>query len=109
MLLGQRAVHDAALVPILRWLMPAAGVLLLLESLIIVGAAALRGIGVVRATFALALLGSVLTIGALWAAGVWYGYGLPGLWGGMLGGFVLTAGAVLLRCLREFRALPAPL
>lgn len=109
MLLGQRAVHDAALVPILRWLMPAAGVLLLLESLVIVGAAALRGIGVVRATFALALLGSVLTIGALWAAGVWYGYGLPGLWGGMLGGFVLTAGAVLLRCLREFRALPAPL
>lgn len=84
-------------------LMPQAGLLLALQTLVVVGAATLRGIGLVRAPMWLALLGyGVIAGSAQWVLGVRLGYGTSGIWTGLNLGVAVTATAVLWHCVRSF-------
>ncbi|MDK2125942.1 MATE family efflux transporter [Parachitinimonas caeni] len=103
LLLGPRAA-EPQLAALLRGVMPATGVLFLFETIIIVSAAALRGIGVTRSPLALSVVGyGLFTAGGIWLAAIVLGHGLLGVWIGLLGGFGITTIAVLLRCRSEFR------
>jgi multidrug resistance protein, MATE family len=84
-------------------LMLQAGLLLALQALVVVGAAALRGVGLVRAPVWLAVLGyGVVAGGAQWLLGVRLGGGTTGIWTGLNLGVALTAAAVLWHCVRSF-------
>jgi len=98
----------AAAMPLLAPVTLLGAVLLLLQALIVIAAALLRGIGQTRAPLRQAFFGyMVVASGAQLVLGPWLGYGLAGVWYGLLAGFGVTALAVLWRCYREFR-LPAP-
>ncbi|MCA3242309.1 MAG: hypothetical protein ING89_13515 [Rubrivivax sp.] len=91
----------------LRQFMPLAGAVLLLQTLIVIGAAVLRGLGQTRAPLVQAAIGYlVFGVGgqALFSLGL--GAGAVGLWWGLLLGFALTAIAVLARCHSQMRLAP---
>lgn len=92
---------------LLRQFMPLAGLVLLLQALIVIGAAVLRGLGQTRAPLVQAAIGYlVFGVGgqALFSLGL--GAGAVGLWWGLLLGFAITAIAVLARCYSQLRLAP---
>jgi len=99
--LGQMA-YQADAAAALRQIMPWAGLVLCMQSLIVVGAAILRGLGQTRAPLLQALFGyGFVGIGSQWGLAVVHGGGLLGLWQGLAAGFGLTAIALCWRCARE--------
>ncbi|HFC12694.1 MAG TPA: hypothetical protein ENJ56_07610 [Anaerolineae bacterium] len=92
-LLGREPIRaQAGMLEQIMWL---GGIMLASQSVIIVSASALRGVGITRAPLALAIIG-YLGIGV--GGAVWLGpvldYGVQGLWYGLIAGFVITAIAV---------------
>jgi MATE family multidrug resistance protein len=79
------------------------GVVLACQSVIVVAASALRGLGVARAPLLQALIGyGVVAAGCELLLGVWLNFGPAGVWWGLAIGFGSTAAALLLRCAVEF-------
>jgi MATE family multidrug resistance protein len=99
----------AAAAPLLAPVMTLGAVLLAQQALIVIAAALLRGIGQTRAPMRQAFVGYTLVAsGGQLLLGPVLGYGLPGVWWGLLLGFGATAFAVLWRCREEFRQPAAP-
>jgi len=93
----------AAIADSLRQLMPLSGVLFICQSIIVIAAAALRGIGQTRAPLFLAFMGyGVIATGAQYLFSVELGYSVVGIWWGLIAGFGITAIAVVRNCFREF-------
>lgn len=104
LLLGASA-FEAAPQQLLRSLMPLAAALLALQSIIVVAAASLRGIGQTRAPLIQALVGyCILATGGQLLFGRALRFGVTGVWWGLLLGFGITAIAVTARCFSEFRS-----
>jgi MATE family multidrug resistance protein len=106
--IGALLLHEAAYEPenmaMLRELMVPGGAVLALQGVIVIGAAILRGIGQTRAPLAQALLGyTVIGTGSQALFGLVLGYGVVGIWWGLVLGFAVTALAVTWRCSAEFR------
>jgi Na+-driven multidrug efflux pump len=79
------------------------GVVLACQSVIVVAASALRGLGEARAPLVQAVIGyGVVAAGSELLFGVWLGGGLAGVWLGLAAGFAATAAALLRRCTHEF-------
>lgn len=99
----------AAAAPLVAPVMLLGAALLFLQTLIVIAAALLRGIGQTRAPLRQAFVGyMVVASGGQLLLGPWLGYGLHGVWYGLLAGFGATALAVLWRCRQEFRLPPSP-
>lgn len=80
-----------------------AGLLLALQSVIVVAAAVLRTAGLIRAPLIYGAIGYLLLgVGGAWALGVEAGYGIYGVWTGLISGFGFTACAVLNRAFAHF-------
>ncbi len=89
---------------LLATLMPLGGIALGLQAVIIVSAAALRGIGLTRAPLVWAFVGyCIVASGGQYLFGIVLGYEEPGIWFGLIAGFAATAVAVVWRCVTEFR------
>lgn len=103
-LLLPAAALDADGAHMLRTLMGLGGAALGLQSVIIVAAGLLRGAGSATAPLKHALFGyGVIGIGGEFLLSHAAHLGAPGVWGGLLTGFALTAAAVSYRCLATFR------
>ncbi len=90
---------------LLRLIVMLGGVVLGMQSLIVVAASALRGLGVAKAPLVQALIGyGVVAAGSELLFSLWLKGGVAGVWWGLVVGFGSTAAALLLRCAREFRA-----
>lgn len=89
---------------LLAALMPLGGIALGLQAIIIVGAAALRGIGLTRAPLIWAFVGyCIIASGGQYLFGIVLGHAEPGIWWGLIAGFAATSAAVVWRCVSEFR------
>lgn len=103
LLLGPQVLAPALLLQ-LPQMMFLGSVLLALQGVVVIGAALLRGIGQTRAPLVQAFIGyAVIATGAQILLGPVLGYGLAGVWWGLVSGFGATAVAVLLYCKKEFR------
>jgi len=79
------------------------GVVLACQSVIVVAASALRGLGVARAPLVQAVIGyGVVAAGCELLFGVTLNGGPAGVWWGLAAGFGATAAALLARCAKEF-------
>jgi MATE family multidrug resistance protein len=79
------------------------GVVLACQSVIVVAASALRGLGVARAPLVQALVGyGAVAAGCELLFGVVLHFGPAGVWSGLAIGLASTAMALLLRCAQEF-------
>ena len=97
----------AAAVPdeLMRLIVTLGGVVLGMQSLIVVAASALRGLGVAKAPLIQALIGyGVVAAGGELFFSLWLKGGAAGVWWGLVVGFGSTAVALLMRCAKEFRA-----
>ncbi len=96
---------SAAAVPpgLLHTVVTLGGMVLACQSVIVVAASALRGLGVARAPLVQALIGyGVVAAGCELIFGVALHGGPAGVWAGLATGFGFTAAGLLLRCIREF-------
>jgi len=88
---------------LLRTIVVLGGVVLLCQSVIVVAASALRGLGVAKAPLVQALIGyGVVAAGSELLFSLWLKGGAAGVWWGLAVGFASTAAALLLRCAKEF-------
>ncbi|WP_428241208.1 MATE family efflux transporter [Gynuella sp.] len=89
---------------LLAELMPLGGIFLAFQSVIIMAAAILRGIGQTKAPMFQAIVGYLFIASGMQ---VLLGYvlklGVQGIWWGMITGYVVTAIIISLRCMRELK------
>jgi len=85
------------------------GILLAAQSVIIVAASALRGIGITKEPLIFAVLGYVvISLGGSYLAGIILDCGIFGMWLGLLTGFIVTAIGVVAFVIISFSK-PSPL
>jgi MATE family multidrug resistance protein len=94
---------------LLRTIVILGGVVLGCQSVIVVAASALRGLGVAKAPLVQALIGyGVVAAGSELLFSLWLKGGAAGVWWGLVVGFASTAAALLLRCFKEFGPFQLP-
>jgi MATE family multidrug resistance protein len=99
-----KAAFDPDAQEMLQHLMIQGGLLLAIQSFIIIGAAILRGVGQTRAPLVQCFVGyCVIAAGSQVLFGPVLGLGASGVWWGLILGFGTTALALMWRCYTELR------
>lgn len=107
LLLGNTMAEGVNAVAI-RELMPMAGIVVACQSIIVIAAAILRGIGQTKAPMIQAFIGyGVIAVGGQLLFALVLDQGINGLWHGLIAGFVVTTIAVVLYSAHELKVTPA--